>query len=64
MSSTWSIRNKECSTDQNTDAHCKHQILKGQTCPFSTAKTWFDSAGHIKMIKATEAVKDVLCKLV
>ena len=63
MSSTWSIRNKDCSTDQNTDAHCKHRILKGQTCPVSTAKTQFDSASNIKMIKATEAVTNVPCKL-
>ena len=63
MSSTWSIWNKECSTDQNTDAHCKHRILKGQTCPVSTAKTQFDSASNIKMIKATQAVTNALCKL-
>ena len=62
-SSTWSIRNKQCSTDQNTDAHCKHRILKGQTCPVSTAMSQFHSASNIKMIKATEAVTNVLCKL-
>ena len=62
-SSTWSIRNKQCSTDQNTDAHCKHRILKGQTCPVSTAMSQFHSTSNIKMIKATKAVTNVLCKL-